>query len=87
MEVRVPTVPAPALPAVSLTPLPRSLVGLKLGVLDNHKPNASIVLAQIVADLGGKNPIRADKSAPLPAPPEALTHLAKADLIIVGNAD
>jgi hypothetical protein len=36
---------------IGLTPRPRSLSGLRLGLLDNGKPNASAVLTEVAEEL------------------------------------
>jgi hypothetical protein len=92
IEVRIPTVGYPEVTAVPLQPLPRSLEGLTLGVIDNQKPNATPLLEAIVQGLSEhgrpKRVIRTQKSPPIPASEEVITTLSGgADMTIIGSAD
>lgn len=92
IEVRVPVVEYPDPQLVEPNPLPRSLGGLVLGVLDNQKPHATELLEAISAALGQPDPprkvVRETKSPPIPASRWAIDSLAaSADMTLVGSAD
>jgi hypothetical protein len=93
MRVRVPTVRHPEPEPVSPNALPASLRGLKLGVLDNQKPNATELLDDIVAVLQAKfgpfaKIVRQRKSPPTPASVMALDTLSReVDVTIIGSGD
>jgi hypothetical protein len=92
IEVRVPVVAYPDPKLVQPNPLPRSLAGLTLGVLDNQKPHATELLQAIVSGLSQPDPparvLRETKSPPIPASLQAIDSLAAgADMTIVGSAD
>jgi hypothetical protein len=74
-----------------LAPRPRSLRGLRLGVLDNSKPNAGVLLAR-VAELiaereGAAAIVRWQK--PGASHPAAMMDdiVARADVLLTGSAD
>jgi hypothetical protein len=92
LEVRVPVVPFPDPIVQKQQPLPRSLDGIVLGVLDNQKPNASLLLDRIIARLGERSRlaklVRTQKSPPIPASEEAITTLSGgADMTLIASAD
>jgi hypothetical protein len=92
IEVRVPIVAYPDPQLVQPNPLPRSVAGLVLGLLDNQKPHASDLLQAIVAGLSQPDPpskvLRETKSPPIPASRWAIESLsAGADMTLVGSAD
>ena len=70
----------------------RTLAGARIGVLDNNKPNAGLLMLTVAETLaaraGGPSPVVFDKNAALPAPDEALAGLREqVDLVITGSAD
>jgi len=76
----------------TLSPQRRTLAGARIGVLDNNKPNAGLLMTTVAETLaaraGGPAPVVFGKNAALPAPDEALTTLkAEFDLVITGSAD
>jgi hypothetical protein len=92
IEVRVPIVPYPDPVLQTPRPLPPSLDGITLGILDNQKPNATALLETIVEGLGklGKPAriLRQKKSPPIPAGQPAIATLSGgADMTIIGSAD
>jgi len=93
MRVRVPTVKHPEPKPQAQNPLPPTLRGLRLGVLDNQKPNATELLDDIVAVLQQKygpfaKIVRQRKSPPTPASVMALDTLSReVDVTIIGSGD
>src|SRR5262249_21319375 len=92
MIVRIPIVSYPDPIVQAQRPLPAKLAGIKLGVLDNQKPNASALLDEIIAGLGRHGPfakvLRERKSPPIPASQLAIETLSGgADMTIIGSAD
>lgn len=92
IEVRVPVVAYPDPQLVEPNPLPRSLGGRVLGLLDNQKPHASELLDAIATALSQPDPpseiLRETKSPPIPASRWAIESLsAGADMTLVGSAD
>lgn len=81
-----------AMPGHSLAP-PRSvLAGARIGVLDNLKPNAGLLMttiaAQLAARAGSPPPLVLEKNAAHPAPADQIETLAKeVDLVLTGSAD
>jgi len=74
-------------PAPSLAPRPGALAGLRLGVLDNGKEQANVLLGRAVELLArdGLTPVFARKpSFAHVAPPEAIEALAMSDIAITG---
>ena len=92
-----------ALPRVTRRPLARRAVhlraaegggapaGLRIGFLSNKKANADLLLDELrgmlLERLGGFETVRAEKSAPLPAPKEVLEELATCDAVVTAIAD
>lgn len=70
----------------------RILTGARIGVLDNMKPNAGLLMTYVAERLaeraGGPPPVVLHKNAAQPAPDEVIGELVKeADLVITGSAD
>ena len=81
-----------AQPAHHLSPPRAVLAGARIGVLDNMKPNAGLLMItiarQLAARAGGPEPIVLEKNAAKPAPDEHIERLKKeVDLVITGSAD
>lgn len=82
-----------------LAPSPASLRGLRIGVLDNGKPNADVVMVRAAEALAArtgatvsvitkKGPLGLSANAAIPLAPDRLEVLrAQADLVITGAAD
>lgn len=82
-----------------LAPSPSSLRGLRIGVLDNGKPNADVVMTRAAETLAArtgasvsiitkKGPLGLSANAAIPLAPDRLELLlAQADLVITGAAD
>jgi len=81
-----------AQPLHALTPGRRVLTGARLGVLDNRKPNAGLLMTTVAAQLaeraGTGAPVVLTKNAAQPAPEEVIDRLQReADLVLTGSAD
>jgi len=93
MRVRIPTVRHPEPKPVTRNPLPATLAGIRLGILDNQKPNATLLLDDIVKLLQAKHGpfakiVRQRKSPPTPASQMALDTLSReVDVTIIGSGD
>ena len=80
-------------PREKLTPPPPSLGGLRIGVLDNRKPNAGLLLTLlaevVVARTGARlGPVVEKGTAATPCEPDGLARLlAEADVVLTGSAD
>jgi hypothetical protein len=83
-------------PSSPRIPGPAVLAGLRVGVLDNAKPNARLVMVraaeQLAARTGARVTLVTDKgaghNAATPCSDEILARLAKeVDLVITGSAD
>jgi hypothetical protein len=83
-------------PSSPRTPGPTVLAGLRIGVLDNAKPNARLVMVraaeQLAARTGARVTLVTDKgpghNAATACSDEILARLAKeVDLVITGSAD
>jgi hypothetical protein len=80
-------------------PSPASLRGLRIGVLDNGKPNADVVMTRaaetlasrtgaVVSIITKKGPLGLSANAAIPVAPDRLELLlAQADIVITGAAD
>jgi hypothetical protein len=89
----------PGPPAVTRAPAPPTLAGLRVGLLDNGKPNAATVLTLLgerlaertgadVALLTKKGPQGRSANAAIPMAPDIQDRLqAEADIVITGLAD
>lgn len=90
---------APGPETATLAPSPPNLVGLRIAVLDNGKPNADVVMAAAADALARrtgaevslvtkKGPRGESANAAVPCDPEIFERvLAEADLVITGAAD
>lgn len=83
---RVGTPPATQAKAVS------SLDGKRIGILDNRKPNAGVLLGRLadrlVADHGATLVLIEEKNAAISAPDQVLGKLTKeVELVLTGSAD
>lgn len=81
-----------AQPLHALAPARRVLAGARIGVLDNLKPNAGLLMTTVAAQLaeraGTGTPIVRTKNAAKPAPDEIIDELQReADLVLTGSAD
>ncbi len=79
-------------PAVSLASSPALLAGKRIGILDNTKPNAGILLnriAQRLADRTGAEVVLLEtKNAALAAPDEVIARLEEeVEVVLTGSAD
>ncbi len=83
-------------PPVHRAPVPAGLAGLRIGVLDNEKPNARRLMArcaeQLAARTGAVLTLVTDKghgaNAATPCTPQVLEQLTKeVDLVLTGSAD
>ncbi len=78
---------------LALTPLPLAGPALRIGTLNNNKPNAGLLLSatarELAALLGAPEPLYTEKKrASLPAPAAVVDQLAaEVDLVLVGTAD
>ena len=73
-------------------PLPGSLVGKRLGFLDNTKANNELLLRRMEAHLRAETGLAAvvyerKANSSTPAPPEVLARLRDVDLVLTGSAD
>ena len=78
-------------PAVSLaSPVP-VLAGKRIGILDNSKPNAGLLLGTLVERLATRTGATVSaverKNGALPAPDDMLARLAEAQVVLTGSAD
>jgi hypothetical protein len=79
-------------PHVAAEPMP-ALSGCRIGLLDNGKPNAALLLTaladRVAARTGARVEIVTEKStAATPAPPGVLEELAnRVDVVLTGSAD
>ena len=93
MQVRIPTVRHPDPKPQAQNALPATLAGIRLGILDNQKPNATLLLADIVSILEERHGpfakvVRQTKSPPTPASVMALDTLSReVDVTIIGSGD
>jgi hypothetical protein len=79
-------------PSHALSPGRRVLAGARIGVLDNLKPNAGLLMTTAAAPLaeraGTGTPLVLTKNAAQPAPQEVLDQLrGDVDLVLTGSAD
>jgi hypothetical protein len=77
---------------VVLAPVPPVLAGKRIGILDNTKPNAGVLLRRLAARLaertGASVAISETKNAALAAPDDVIARLTDgADLVLTGSAD
>jgi len=79
-------------PAHAISPARRVLAGARIGVLDNLKPNAGLLMVTVAEQLAGRAgseaPLVLTKTASQPAPPEVIDQLGRdVDLVLTGSAD
>lgn len=79
-------------PAVHLAPSPQVLAGKRIGILDNRKPNAGILLTHLAERLahrtGAEVALVETKNAALAAPDQVMGRLTKeVELVLTGSAD
>ena len=77
---------------VSLAPSPSVLAGRRIGILDNTKPNAGVLLGRMAERLaertGATVTLVETKNAALAAPDDVLERLSKeVKLVLTGSAD
>jgi len=83
---------AVAQPGHALAPPRRVLAGARIGVLDNGKPNAGLLMMTVAKQLaeraGTGAPVQLVKNAAHRAPEEVLDQLRReVDLVVTGSAD
>jgi hypothetical protein len=81
-----------AQPAHSLAPGRRVLAGARIGVLDNLKPNAGLLMVAVANQLaeraGTGSPVVYTKNAAQAAPEDVIEQLRHGvDLVLTGSAD
>ena len=78
-------------PARALAPPAAVLAGKRIGILDNSKPNAGLLLEHLAARLatrtGASVSMVERKNAALAAPDDVLARLAEAEVVLTGSAD
>lgn len=79
-------------PVHTMSPARRVLAGARIGVLDNLKPNAGLLMVTVAEQLarraGTEAPLVLTKNAAQPAPVEVIDQLGRdADLVLTGSAD
>ena len=78
-------------PATSLAPAEPVLAGRRIGILDNSKPNAGLLLGRVAERLAARTGASVEvverKNAALPAPDDLLARLAEAEVVLTGSAD
>ena len=78
-------------PAAGLAPPPAVLAGSRIGILDNSKPNAGLLLGRLAdrlaARTGATVSVVERKNGALPAPDDTLARLAEAEVVLTGSAD
>jgi hypothetical protein len=70
----------------------RSLAGARIGVLDNGKPNAGLLMLTVAGQLADRAsapaPLHLVKNAAKPCPEDVLDHLrSEVDVVLTGSAD
>ncbi len=91
MEIYAPDGPVGP-PAVTLAPAPPLLAGKRIGILDNTKPNAGVLLTRLGQRLaertGAEVTLVETKNAALAAPDDVIARLEKeVELVLTGSAD
>lgn len=79
-------------PPVGLAAPKRSLAGLTIGVLDNNKPNAGLLLDRVASRLaertGASVGFRAEKNAAIPCEDQVLDRMTReVQVVLTGSAD
>ncbi len=81
----------PKVASVRLAPRLDSLAGARVGILDNGKPNADILMLSVAKRLqelhGIREVLKREKPIAGPPPPDVLADLMTCDFVIVGSAD
>jgi len=81
----------PRVIAATLAPRLTSLAGKRIGILDNSKANAGVLMLAVARTLqeryGVGEIVKRDKPVAGPTSPEALAALSECDLALVGSAD
>ena len=77
---------------VALAPSPPVLAGRRIGILDNTKPNAGLLLGRIAERLavrtGAEVTLIETKNAALAAPDDVMARLSEeVELVLTGSAD
>ena len=90
MDVLNPTRPAPS-QTKPLAPRPASLYGRRVGVLDNSKPNADVLLgrlAELLVERHGAASVVKWKKPGASRPATMIDEIARsADLVLTGSGD
>ena len=77
--------------ATGLAPSAPVLAGKRIGILDNSKPNAGLLLDRmadrLAARTGASVTVVERKNGALPAPDDVLARLAEAEVVLTGSAD
>lgn len=77
--------------AARLAPRLTSLAGARVGILDNGKANAGVLMLDVARLLqerhGAGEVVKRDKPVAGPPAPEILAALSECDLALVGSAD
>ena len=75
----------------SLAPPQPVLAGKRIGVLENSKPNARLLLLRLAEGLAARTGASVmaveGKNGALPAPDDMLARLAEAEVVLTGSAD
>ena len=78
-------------PSAGLAPHTPVLAGKRIGILDNSKPNAGLLLRYLAESLAARTGATVGlverKNAALPAPDDLLARLAEAEVVLTGSAD
>ena len=78
-------------PTAGLAPPAGVLAGKRIGILDNSKPNAALLLERLAdrlaARTGATVSVVERKNGALPAPDDMLARLAEAEVVLTGSAD
>jgi len=74
-----------------LAPRPRDLAGRSVGILDNSKPNAGVLLAgvaELLAARAGAGSVRTWRKPTSAQPAECLDEIARSvEVVLTGSAD
>jgi len=77
--------------AISRAVVEPTLAGKRIGILDNSKPNAGLLLGRmaerLAARTGANGEVVERKNAALPATDDVLARLAEAEVVLTGSAD
>ena len=78
-------------PAASLASPEPVLAGKRIGILDNSKPNAGLLLQRLAERLAARTGATVElverKNGAQPAPDDTLARLAEAEVVLTGSAD